>query len=99
MRNFVDLSLDEFKQELQRVVFPIFVCLFLNMMLRKDLQKDAISFFNASKEDFRLQHREDITLLETVQDLSRVSDPEVAKYLKNKFFIKMSRQAFTLLKF
>lgn len=35
MREFVDQSLDEVKGELQRVVFPIFVCLFLNMMLKK----------------------------------------------------------------
>lgn len=69
------------------------------MMLRKDLQKEAIYFFESRKEDFRAQHREDVTLLETVHDVSRVGDPEIAKYLKNKFFIKMSRQAFTLLKF
>jgi hypothetical protein len=36
MRSFIDQSLDEFKQELQRVVFPIFVCLFLNMMLKPE---------------------------------------------------------------
>jgi hypothetical protein len=34
LKNFVDRSLDEFKDELQRVVFPVFVCLFLYMMLR-----------------------------------------------------------------
>lgn len=91
MREFVDLSLDEYKHELQRVVFPIFVCLFLNMVLRKELQKDALIFFESSKEDFRAQHRDDIVLLETVHDVCRVSDPEVAKYLKNKFYIKISR--------
>lgn len=69
------------------------------MMLKKDLQQDALKFFESHKENFRSQHREDILVLETVHDVSRVSDPEVAKYLKNKFFIKMSRQAFTLLKF
>jgi hypothetical protein len=37
MRNFVDLSLDEFKHDLQKVVFPIFVCMFLNMIQKKDL--------------------------------------------------------------
>ena len=37
MRNFVDQSLDENKGELRRVLFPVFVCLFLNMMLRKEL--------------------------------------------------------------
>ncbi len=32
LRNFVDQSLDEFKHDLLKVVFPIFVCLFLNMI-------------------------------------------------------------------
>jgi len=31
--------------------------------------------------------------------VSRLADPEVAKFLKNKFFVKMSRQAYTIFKF
>lgn len=44
-------------------------------------------------------HSQDIAILETVYDLSRLEDPEVSKYLKNKFYIKMSRHSFTLLKY
>jgi len=99
MRSFIDQSLDEFKGELKRVVFPLFVCLFLNMMLRKEFQKEAIAFFESVKNDFENQHRTEITLLETVHDVSRLADPEVAKFLKNKFFVKMSRQAYTIFKF
>jgi len=46
-----------------------------------------------------MKHRDDIIILETVHDVSRLQDAEVAKYIKNKFYIKMSRQAFNLLKF
>ncbi len=91
MRTFIDQSLDEFKSELQRVLFPIFVCLFLNMMLREEFKLEALAFFNSVKNDFENLHRAEITLLETVHDVSRLSDPEIAKFLKNKFFVKMSR--------
>ena len=37
--------------------------------------------------------------METVNDQHRLEDPEVAKYLKNKFFVKMSRHSYTLLKY
>ena len=36
--------------------------------------------------------------METVHDVSRLADPEISKFLKNKFFVKMSRQAFNTLK-
>jgi hypothetical protein len=38
-------------------------------------------------------------LLETVYDVSRLEDPEISKYLRRKFFVKISRQAYTLLKY
>ena len=66
MRHFVDQSLDEFKDELSRVIFPIFVSLFLYMMLRRD--PEAIRFFNEGKGDFVESNKADITLLETVHD-------------------------------
>ena len=37
--------------------------------------------------------------METVHDLQRLEDPEVSKYLMNKFFVKMSRHSYTLLKY
>ena len=99
MREFVDQSLDEVKGELQRVVFPIFVCLFLNMMLKKQFQQDAINFFKEKKNEFGPEFQSDICLLETVYDVSRLEDPEISKYLRRKFLVKMSRQAYTLLKY
>jgi hypothetical protein len=38
-------------------------------------------------------------LLETVYDVSRLEDPEIYKYLRRNFFVKISRQAYTLLKY
>ena len=44
-------------------------------------------------------HKNEIASLETVHDLSRLEDPEIVKYLKNKFLVKMSRHSYTLLKY
>lgn len=63
------------------------------------MQKEALAFFELHKEDFRREHPEDILTLETVHDISRIQDPNISKYLKNKFLVRISRQAFTLLKF
>ena len=64
----MDQSLDEVKQELARVLFPLFVCLFLNMVL-KGLQSDAVKFLTTHKEEFLPTHRADILTLETVTDI------------------------------
>ena len=95
---FIDQSLDEVKSELQKVLFPVFACLFLNMVLKKFI-KEAIQFLNRHKGEFLPQHKLDVATLETITDASRLQDPEVSKYLKNKFYIKMSRHSYTLLKY
>lgn len=69
------------------------------MMLRQEFKKEALQFFGDVKGDFEDRHKSEITVLETVHDVSRLSDPEIAKFLKNKFFVKMSRQAYTIFKF
>ena len=98
LKRFIDQSLDEVRSELVRVLFPIFVCLFLNMVLKK-FMTEALEFLNTNKGEFLPEHKNDIAALETVHDLQRLEDPEVSKYQKNKFFVKMSRHSYTLLKY
>ena len=98
LKTFIEQSLDEVRSELDRVLFPIFVCLFLNMVLKKFLV-EALEFLNTNKGEFLPHHKNDIAVLETVQDLQRLEDPEISKYMKNKFYVKMSRHSYTLLKY
>jgi len=98
LKKFIDQSLDENKHELVRVLFPVFVCLYLNMVLKK-FYEEARAFLDENKAEFHLHHKNEIAILETVTDTHRLEDPEVAKYLKNKFFVKISRPSYTLLKF
>lgn len=55
LKNFIDQSLDEFKSELVRVLFPIFVCLYLNMVL-KNFYAEAQKFLQQNKSDFDSHH-------------------------------------------
>ena len=59
------------------------MCLFLNMVLKKFIA-EALEFLNTNKGEFLPHHKYDISVLETVQDLQRLEDPEISKYMKNK---------------
>lgn len=63
------------------------------------MQTEALTFFNQHKNEFAVTHRSELVVLETVNEVTRLSDPEVAKFLKSKFFVKLSRHAYTLLKY
>ena len=67
LKNFIDQSLDEFKSELVRVLFPIFLCLYLNMVLKK-FYSEARTFLDEHKNDFHPYHKKEIAMLETVTD-------------------------------
>ena len=56
LKIFIDQSLDEYKSELVRVLFPIFVCLYLNMVLKKFFT-EAQAFLNDNKGEFHPHHR------------------------------------------
>lgn len=55
LKKFIDQSLDENKQELVRVLFPVFVCLYLNMILKK-FYTEARNFLNENKDEFHSTH-------------------------------------------
>jgi hypothetical protein len=67
-------------------------------MLFKKFKDEALLFFKKYSGDFEQANQEDINKLETVHDYNSLQDPDIAKYLKHKFFVKMSRQSYQLLK-
>jgi len=52
LKTWIDQSLDEVKPELHRVLFPVFVQLFLNMIIKK-FTEEAIAFFKKYSFDFQ----------------------------------------------
>ena len=93
LKKYIEESLDLYREELQRVLFPIFVELFLGMITHRH-QLQAKKFFADEKNQFLTGHREDLNVLEQVDDYSKLCIPEISKYLSNKFIVKISIQSF-----
>ena len=49
------------------MLFPIFVCLYLNMVLKK-FYSEARAFLEENQAEFELHHKNELTLLQTVTD-------------------------------
>jgi len=97
LKKFIDLSQDDYKEDLMNILFPVFVHVFLGMVRNKFLA-EARQFFHEEKGQFVSLNRERVNELEQVDQVSSLSSPDVAKYLNNKFQVKMSRYAQELLK-
>ena len=59
-------------------------------MIIKNYTEEAQKFFENKKDNFLPIQKEVISRLENIDSASRLSDPEVAKYFKNKFVVKIS---------
>lgn len=66
-------------------------------MIQNNYVAEAKEFFNEERYSFSAGHKEDLTALEQVDDPNKLAIPDVAKYLSNKFLVKMSIYAFQLL--
>lgn len=96
LKKYIEESLDLYKEELQTVLFPIFLELFLSMV-QGQYVAGAKKFFAEEKGIFQAAHKEDLSILEQVDDVNKLALPEIAKYLSNKFVVKISIYAFQLL--
>ena len=59
-------------------------------MIIKNYTEEAQKFFENKKDNFLPIQKEVISRLENIDSASKLSDPEVAKYIKNKFVVKIS---------
>jgi transcription initiation factor TFIID subunit 5 len=96
LKKFIDESLDLYKEELQSILFPIFTELFLGMVKGRFL-KEARIFFSEEKYQFQYSNKEDLNYLEQVDDVNKLAIPDIAKFISNKFQVKVSLYAFQLL--
>jgi hypothetical protein len=96
LKKYIDQSLDQHKEDLQSILFPIFVCLFLNMIIKK-YYKEAQSFLEDQRPIFTPVHTEILNDLQQADDISKLENPQISGYLKNKFVVKMSLYSFQML--
>lgn len=90
----IDRTLDDYKEELMQILFPIFTILFVTQV-RRGFESSARQFFDKYCTLFRPKNTsnstpsvlDDLERVKTSNDLS--SSLEVNKYIKNKFHLKL----------
>uniref|UniRef100_A0A0E0LIB7 TFIID subunit TAF5 NTD2 domain-containing protein n=1 Tax=Oryza punctata TaxID=4537 RepID=A0A0E0LIB7_ORYPU len=87
LRTWAYSSLDHYKHELLRILYPLFVHCFMDLVAEGHTQ-EACSFFHTFREDH--EHSRDLKKLESILSPLHLEEMEVARSLRqNKFGIKL----------
>lgn len=94
LKAWIDDALDIYKPEVARVLWPIFVYSYFDLV-KKFYPKDATRFFQKFSEDFKREHEYDLRSIEHIT-LPEHSDDKIATlYRDNKYRLSLSQPAFT----
>ncbi|KAJ3341733.1 hypothetical protein HDU91_000636 [Kappamyces sp. JEL0680] len=94
---WVDDSIDIYKLELARILYPVYVHAFLDL-IAKDIKDEARAFFDEFKGLHLEEHGLELQTLTRVSDAAHLRDNELAKnYRENKYGLLMSKYSFELL--
>ncbi|XP_010275775.1 PREDICTED: transcription initiation factor TFIID subunit 5 [Nelumbo nucifera] len=97
LRSWTYSSLDLYKHELLRVLYPVFIHCFMDLVAKGHTQ-EARAFFNSFREDHELMHLRDLQKLEGVLSPSHLEEMEFAHSLRqSKISIKMCQYSYELL--
>jgi len=97
LRTWAYSSLDQYKHELLRVLYPVFIHCFMDLVTEGHMQ-EARSFFHKFREDHEVMHSRDLQKLEAVLSPSHLEEMELARSLRqNKFKIKLCEYSYELL--
>ncbi|KAI7889043.1 WD40-repeat-containing domain protein [Mucor mucedo] len=96
LREWIFNALDLYKHELQSVLYPMFVHVFLDLM-SKGLVDQGLDLFDKYKHDHIQHHTTDIESLAQIQCTDDMKENAIATlYLNNKYNIRMSSIPFEL---
>ncbi|MED6184494.1 Transcription initiation factor TFIID subunit 5 [Stylosanthes scabra] len=97
LRSWTYSSLDLYKHELLRVLYPVFIHCFMDLVAKGHVQ-EARHFFNTFREDHEMLHLRDLQKLEGVLSPTHLEEMEFAHSLrKSKFNIKICEYSYDLL--
>ncbi|KAM3375331.1 transcription initiation factor TFIID subunit 5 isoform X1 [Capsicum galapagoense] len=97
LRSWAYSSLDLYKHELLRVLYPVFIHCFMELVAKGHLQ-EARAFFNSYREDHEMKHLRDLQKLEGVLSPSHLEEMEFAHSIRvSKVNIKMCQYSYDLL--
>ncbi|CEP21501.1 TAF5 [Cyberlindnera jadinii] len=96
LKAWVESSLDIYRPELFRVLYPLFVHAFLDLV-RKD-PSSARKFFDRFKSDHEILHGSEVSKLSAIGTAEHLEENELAKlYRDNSYVLHISRTALNLL--
>ncbi|KAG9289837.1 hypothetical protein G9A89_015417 [Geosiphon pyriformis] len=96
-RGWVENSLDAFRLELRAVLFPMFVHVYLDLIV-KDCKEQATSFFEAYKSDHLEFHSSQIQRLSVLSQPQHVQENEIAQnFRNNKYNLRLSSTVYGLI--
>jgi transcription initiation factor TFIID subunit 5 len=96
LRQWVEDSLDAFKNDLSYLLFPIYVHLYLELISRKR-EQEARDFLEKYKPDFEKAHSSELHAVEMVKDVLHLKENTMAQaFLTNKYHLNMGKYAFDL---
>ncbi|CAL0327175.1 unnamed protein product [Lupinus luteus] len=97
LRTWTYSSLDLYKYELLRVLYPVFIHCFMDLVAKAHIQ-EARNFFNTFREDHEMMHLRDLQKLEGVLSPTHLEEMEFAHSLRqSKFNIKICEYSYELL--
>ncbi|GMQ02864.1 hypothetical protein CsSME_00048906 [Camellia sinensis var. sinensis] len=97
LRSWTYSSLDLYKHELIRVLYPVFVHCFMDLVAKGHIQ-EARNFFNSFREDHEMMHLRDLQKLEGVLSPCHLEEMEFAHSLRqSKVNLKICQYSYELL--
>ncbi|XP_061368088.1 transcription initiation factor TFIID subunit 5-like isoform X2 [Gastrolobium bilobum] len=97
LRSWAYRSLDLYKPELLRVLYPVFIHCFMDLVAKGYLH-EARTFFNSFREDHETKHLRDLQKLEGVLSPTHLEEMEFAHSLRqSKFILKICGHSYELL--
>ncbi|KAL0425202.1 UNVERIFIED_CONTAM: Transcription initiation factor TFIID subunit [Sesamum radiatum] len=97
LRSWAYSSLDQYQHELVRVLYPVFIHAFMDLVAKGHIQ-EARAFFNSFRGDHEVGHSRDLQKLEGVLSPSHLEEMEFAHSLRqSKVRIKICQYSYDLL--
>jgi transcription initiation factor TFIID subunit 5 len=94
LRKYTEDNLDLYKPELRKLLWPVFVYSFLDLV-REFYTKDAETFFGLFQNLFERDHEEDIKTMRQVRLPVHLTESRIAKlYIDNKYRVTLTNMPF-----
>lgn len=92
LKAWIEDSLDQFKQELMQILYPIFIHIYFDLIIQK---KNYEHFFKTYKGDF---NKAEIEMFSSLSDAQHIKEnTQATAYRTEKYTISMGKYAFNLL--